>query len=415
MGTMNKIASIMGWNSQSSNRSGLVALDKPLFSQFGKDIFASDIVKAAVHRIAEEISKCNLKSIIKKGTTKISDDELNALLSGKVNPLMTTKDFLYKVAYLTVKNCNCFIYPSFEEIPLTENTVKRIYKGLYPLEAAKVKLYYNGVEMRIELVGKDGLAFDMPYDDIIHIRHKFGENPYLGGDASGKLNVRGLLGNLQIMEVIKEAIPKTMEAALSLKGILSLKGLPDFSREELKREEFEEHLFKSDLGIAVSDYEADFSPVNINATDLPKGIMEFLHQEILYPFGVSMPILAGNWTDDEYSAFYQTALEGIIQSIEQTFTATLFTPRQRSYGHKIKVYDRVIQNLSMARRIEIVTMANPSALLNRDEQRELLGFEPDGGKTMVSLNFIDVNLQSDYQLKNLNKNNIQKEEDKDDA
>lgn len=412
MGTINTaVASLMGWSNGSTKRSQLAMLDKPLFSQFGKDIFASDIVKTAVHRIAEEISKCIVKSVVQKDKTQVNNDEINALFTSRVNPLMTSKDFLYKIAYLAVKNCNCFIYPSYDEVPLSENKVKRVYKGFYPLEAQAVKLYYNGEEMRLELIGKDGTTFDFPYEDIIHIRMKYGENQYLGGDSTGKLDVRGLLGNLQIMKVIKEAIPKSMEASLSLKGILTMRTVADFDKKEISREEFEKHLFKSEIGIAATDYEADFQPININATDLPKGIMEFLHQEILYPFGVSIPILNGKWTDDEYTSFYQTVLEGIVLSIEQAFTAVIYTDRQRANGYRIKVYDRRVQNLSMPRRIDIVKMVNPSALLNRDEQRELLGYEPDGEATRVSLNFVDINIANQYQLMTINQNKTQQKED----
>ena len=36
-------------------------------------------------------------------------------------------------------------------------------------------------------------------------------------------------------------------------------------------------------------------------------------------------------------------------------------------------------------------------MLSRDERRELLGYDPDGQPTRVSLNYIDVDLANKYQ------------------
>ena len=42
-------------------------------------------------------------------------------------------------------------------------------------------------------------------------------------------------------------------------------------------------------------------------------------------------------------------------------------------------------------------MTKEDALLSRAERRELLGYEPDGEPTRVSLNYIDVSIANEYQ------------------
>lgn len=407
MGTFDKVAQILGWKTGttgSSSYNTYFSNGKPVFSSFGKDVFASDIVATAVHRVAEAVSKCAPRSVIQKTvpvkSIVLADDEINALFTSRVNPLMVPRDFLYKVAFLTVKNCNCFIYPQFDEVPVSgmHGMVRRVYRGFYPLEAANIKLYYSDEdEMRIVL-SKNGVDFDMPYGDIIHIRHKYGQNWFLGGDASGRMDVRGLLGNLQILTTVKECIPKSLEAGLSMKGLLTMRGVPDADAKVVSRDEFEKHILDSQYGIVVTDYESDFTPINISVTDLPPTTMQFIKEELLYPFGVSIPILTAKYTDDDYMAFYDTAVEGILMSIEQGFTAALYTDRQRSFGHCVKVYDRRVQNLSFKMRKEIVEMVKDSALLEGYEQRELLGYEPNGQPTRVSLNFVNADIADAYQL-----------------
>lgn len=62
-----KLLKIGKYNTKIQNSfNRLISLDGPLISNFGKDIYVSDIVKTAVHRIAEEVSKSYLRSVIQK-------------------------------------------------------------------------------------------------------------------------------------------------------------------------------------------------------------------------------------------------------------------------------------------------------------------------------------------------------------
>ena len=407
----NAIHNLLGWsNTKKSYSSQIINANNVVFSSFGNDIHVSDIVKTAIHRVCEEVSKCKLRSVIEHQTpryTELCDDDLNALFSYRVNPLCGLKDFLYKVAYLTKVNLNCFIYWQYDEVPIAgTDKVRRVTKGLYPLENANVKLYYHGDEMRIELTSLKGdIVLDMPYSDVIHIRYGYGPNAFMGGNRYGTADRKELLGNLQTIHVIKEAIPKALQASLSLKGVLSLKTVADIDQKDVSREEFEKHLFGSEYGIVATDYEADFTPVNINATDIPPNILSFLRDDILAPIGVSLPIYLGKWTDDEYTAFYQTEIEGLLLTITEAMNIVLFTPRQVAYGHTIKGYDRLVQSLSFERRQNICEMTKDDALLSRSERRELLGYEPDGEPTRVSLNYIDVSIANQYQMTSLAQGN----------
>ena len=105
MGALSKVAKIFNWRKKPNTfYSGFFEPSVPLFTSFGRDIFASDIIKTAIHRIAEAISKCTLKSVVvtkDPHTVKVAEDDLNILFCGKVNQYMTMRDFLYKVAFKT--------------------------------------------------------------------------------------------------------------------------------------------------------------------------------------------------------------------------------------------------------------------------------------------------------------------------
>lgn len=400
----NAIHNLLGWDRpQSYNR--VINANSVLFSSFGKDITASDIIKTAIHRVCEEVSKCSIKSVTETHTPThrviVADDDINAVLRGRVNPICGLKDFLYKVAYILLVNRNCFIYWAYDEVPIGDTgKVRRVTRGFYPIEKATVKLYYSDGEMRAELQGTSGgnIVLDLPYSDLIHIRLGYGANPYLGGDANGRADWREALKTLQTLNVIQEAIPKSLEASLSLHGVLSLKTLAEADKREISRDEFEKHLFNSELGIVATDYESTFQPINIATQDIPQTVLTYLRENLLSPFGVSVPIYLGKYTDDEFTAFYQTAVEPLLLAITDASRITLFTPLQLAHGRTIKFYDKIVQSLSFARRQEIAKMTQEDALLSRSERRELLGYDPDDEPTRVSLNYIDTSIANQYQL-----------------
>lgn len=385
------------------------------FTSFGNNPLASDLVKTGIHRICEEVSKCRIQSVIVRNNPKtitIQNDSINACFNGRVNPYMGMRDFLYKIAWQTIINSNCYVYWAYDEVPIGNGYVNRITRGFYILDDADVRIYIENGEPRIEInARKNGEVFDMPYSEIIHIRRNLSENVLLGGGEDGKTDWRGAIKNLQTITTVKEYIPKSLKASLGMKGLLSMRTVADINKKEVTREEFEKHLTSSESGIIATDYEADFTPINIATSQIPDNVLELVINEVLAPLGVSMPIYLGNYTDDEYTAFYQTAVEGLLIEIAEAFKLTLFTPRQLAYGETIKFYDRLVQSLSFSRRQEICAMTKEDGLLTRDERRELLGYEPDGKETLVSLNYIRESIASQYQMQDIAQQTHKEEED----
>ena len=239
MGTFKTaIENLLGYNKTTFLANKFLNANNVVFSSYGSDIHVSDIVKTAIHRVCEEVSKCSIKSVVEYRNPhriEVQNDSINAVLSSRVNPFCGAKDFLYKIAYLLLVNKNCFIYWQYDEVPI-EGTkyVKRITRGFYPIEKANIKIYSLNGEIRAELSSLgNGISLDMPYNDLIHIRLGYGANPYMGGNSSGTRDNRELLENLTTLHVIKEAIPKSLEASLSLKGILSMKTVADVDKKHV--------------------------------------------------------------------------------------------------------------------------------------------------------------------------------------
>ena len=130
--------------------------------------------------------------------------------------------------------------------------------------------------------------------------------------------------------------------------------------------------------------------------------LKFIDNRILRIFGVSMAILTGDYTKDQYEAFYQKKLEPLVIAISQAFTKTLFTDREKQLGNEIIFLPQALIFMTTTQVLEAIRILGDSGDLYENEKRTALGLEPLEeleGKRMQSLNYIDVNLAQSYQMK----------------
>ena len=88
----------------------------PIFSQFGQDIYASDVVQQAVSCIAQEMKKLRPAHIRDDGTGvyAVKKGDIAKILN-KPNQFQTTADFLESITTLLFLNYNVFIIPTYYE------------------------------------------------------------------------------------------------------------------------------------------------------------------------------------------------------------------------------------------------------------------------------------------------------------
>lgn len=91
----------------------------------------------------------------------------------------------------------------------------------------------------------------------------------------------------------------------------TVKTVKDAAKLADERESFEDHIHKSKMGIVATDLIGDFEPIKMDYASVDKETLEFLKGTICERYGVSLEILSGSYDTDDYSSFYQTAIEEI--------------------------------------------------------------------------------------------------------
>lgn len=374
----------------------------PVFSQFGDDIYASDIVNICIRSIAEEMSKLTPRHIKRKGDIQEEvKGSINRLLKFAPNEFMITKDFLEKITWLYEKNYNCFIYPKYEIVSDNNGKLKKIYTGFYPLNPTEVEFLQDNLgKLFIKFYFLNGENYILPYEDIIHWRKDFSENDLMGGNIDGHSKNSDILKLLKINHSITEGIEKAIKSSLSIRGILKINTMLDDEKQQVERDRFEKRMMTSDSGIMTIDLKNDYLPLNIDPKIVDSDILEFIEKKILNHYGVSLAIINGDFNDEQYQAFYEKKIEVNIIALGQAFSKTLFSSNQLDRGNEVIFYGQKLLFTNTKNKIAVADILASRGALTDNQLLELFGYPPfEGGDIRhMSLNFINRDIADQYQL-----------------
>ncbi len=380
---------------QRTNHMAWLTNASPIFTSFGQNIYLSDFVNNAIERVANEISKIELRSIVQDGKIlQIQNDDITRLFRFKPNPLQTTSDFFANVEWLRRKNCNAFIYPQYEILTLSNGRQFKRYLAFYPLKPSAVYIgVNNGQVWEIKMDFEDGSSFTLPYNDLIHLRWRRGANTIVGGgDDYGQKNDVDILRTINALDKTIQGLPKSIEASLQIKGVYHAKTLADAQKLSKLRDDFEDHIITSSSGMVATDLGGEFTPVSIKAPEISEPALKFLKSVIQERYGVSAANLSGDYNGDQHSAFYQTAIEDFIIQFEQAMTACCFTPREQDVGHRIKCYYNKIRYMAPKDKMDLANLAKETGIMMLNEINEMFGIAPfpEGNRRLQSLNYVNI-------------------------
>ena len=370
-----------------------------IFSDFGNNINASDVVKICIDRIASHAAKLkpryvksldNSSVVEKKGT-------LAYLLKYQPNPLMTPYDFIYRTVSLLYLNNNAFIYPVYDQ-----NTYE--LKELWPIKPNSVEAIKDAsgdLYLRFSFI--DGRNYTLPYESIIHVRRFYGINDIFGG--SGAISDHSaILKTIKINDSVLQGIDNAIRSSFQIKGLLKINGMLSEKDKKAQKDEFDRALKEATLNgnssIVPVDLKSDYVPLSVDPKLVSSETLTFLQKKIITYFGVSESIYDNKYTEDEYNAFYEGTIEGIAIAFSETFSKALLTRNNLENGEQIVFYSERLQYASWNTKVSAIEKLMGLGILSLNESRSLLGLEPieGGDKRLQSLNYVDANSANKYQV-----------------
>ena len=349
----------------------------PIFSQFGQDIYASDVVQQAISCLVTELTKANPYHVIKDNKnnndlTPVEKSNIQRLLE-QPNERMTQTDFFEKVYWQLFLNYNAFIIPTY----IRDNKGNKMYTGLYPIQPTEVIFLQDESEkLFIKFLFANGYETTLRYSDVIHIRYRYSVNEFLGGNEFGQPDNKAILKTLDLNHVLLQGVSKALKSSFAINGVIKYNTLMDDGKMEKNIQEIEKHLANNESGFLPLDIKGEFIPLQNKIQLVDANTLKFIDEKILRNFGVSLPILTGDYTKDQYEAFYQKSLEPVLKRTGESFTMSLFTDREKGFGNKILLYPHELIFMDTGQKIDLFNLLVDSASCYKNEVRTAFGMRP---------------------------------------
>lgn len=341
------------------------------FNSFSGTGYNSAAFRAAVDAIARHTAKLQAHS---------ADTGLETLLTQAPNAYMSAYDLLYKTAAAYFTHNNAFM--------LLQRDGGRI-TAIYPITPASVE-FSPGSDgaLYLECTFPDGRQVTFPYSDVIHLRRHFLTNDLLGdGNAP-------LYSLLDTADTLNQGIAASVKNGTSIRGVLKFTSLVNPAQVKAEKEQFVSDYFNpaNNGGIAATDQRFDFVPANIAPYSVPKEQFETINRQITDYLGVGASIVNGTYTENEFSAFYESIVEPFALQLSQEF-------RLKS-GAEITFTAERMEFSSADTKIKLLHEAAPLGLITVNEARKLLALPPvkDGDRRLQSLNYVSADKADAYQL-----------------
>lgn len=364
----------------------------PIFTSV-KDIADTYLVKTCINTIATHGAKLEPHHIqLKGGDTNFIKGDIGYLLNVQPNPLMNTYSFLYKIISILYKDNNAFVFINKDDTGMIE--------GFYPIEAMNY-------ELQQDKTGRIFLCFNfmsgrktIPYEDIIHLR-RFYNSHEIYGDSNSALK-----HPLDVANTALQGIDNAIKTSSYLRGILK------FTQSMLKDKDLKK--FKDDFvkdfmtientsGIAALDQKADFQEVNSKPITLDKDQLQYTKNNIYHYFNINEKIIEGNFTDDEWNAFFESVLEPLSIQLMLAFTTKIFNKKAiKEGGNRIVFGVNRIKYAKTDTKIKLLKELAILGLYTIDEARAILDMPPIGGeegkKRVQTLNVVNADKADQYQI-----------------
>ncbi len=363
----------------------------PIFTSFGNNAYESDVVRSTIHAIASNAAKLRPRHVRRKENgVSLPRSQLERLLSVRPNPHMNAYDFYYKVVTQLYMRSNAFIL-------IHSDGMRTI--GFYPVVAQTVETLEYDNELYLRFGFSSGKTMTVHYDEVIHLRRFFNDS-----DIFGSPNEKPLLPTLELINTTNQGIGNAVKSSAYLRGLLKFSGMLKPDDLKKRRDAFiSDYLDASNNGgIAATDSNAEYVPLTSDPKMVDARQMATIETKVYKFFNVNEAIVTSKYTENDWSAFYESVLEPLAVQMSLEFTSKLFTDNEQSHGNEIMFEANRLQYASTTTKISVIKELTDRGMLSKNEGREIFNLSPvpGGDEYIVSLNYVKANEQSQYQLGN---------------
>lgn len=335
----------------------------PSFTSWGGELYESEIVRAAVHAMANHASKLDVKII---GSAK---PELQTRLRQGPNSWQTWGQFLYRLSTILDMQNTAFVVPVLEGV---DADGKDKVVGIFPVLPSNCEVKQYAGQPFLVYTFQNGRTASVEMKKCA-ILTKFQYKNDLFGEDNRALNPTMDLVNIQ-NQGIKEAVKNSASFRFMAR-------LSNFAKsEDLKKERdnfSKENLQGEGGGILLFPKTYD-NVQQLKSTPFVASTeeMERIRTSVFDYFGVNEEVIQNKAYGDAWNAFYEGRIKPFSIQFSDAVSRMLFSENELARGAKIMATANRLQYMSNTEKLNVSQGMADRGIMNRDEIREIWNLDP---------------------------------------
>jgi len=341
---------------------------RPVFTSWGGAIYESEIVRAAIDARARHISKLKVEII---GTANPS---LQSKLRQGPNQWQTWSQFFYRTSTILDINNNCFIVPVFDE--------RMIITGIFPVLPSRCELaeYKDELWLRYKFAHGQVGAVEFRKCAIL-TKHQY------QSDFFGNTN-RALDDTMKLIHIQNQGIEEAVKNTSTFRFMAQLSNFakPEDLAKERARFTRENLATEADAGgfLLFPNTYKDIKQIDVKPYTVDPNQMKLIRENVYNYFGVNEEVLQNKAYGDNWSAFYEGAIEPFAIQFSEAISKALFSERERSQGSMIMATSNRLQYLSNRDKLDVSSQLLDRGIFSINDVRDIWNLPPvEGGDVRV--------------------------------
>ena len=341
---------------------------RAVFTTFGENIYASDLVRACIRPLADMTSKAE---------ALCPDEKIQRILNNRPNMYMNGKDFLAKIRTRYELLNTAFIY--------IERDDRLKVVGFYPVPYSYFEAveYKNGLFIKFYFKSTSTPSLTLPWEDLAVVR-----KDYNTSDICGDSN-DAIIKTLELLHTANEGLANSIRATANLRGILkSTKAMlaPEDTKKQAEQFVNDYLNLENQSGIASLDSTQEFTPIKLEPSTATNEQMEEVRKDVMRYFGVNDEIImASIKSPEELENFHRIRIEPFLVALSRELTSKVFTGKAAPLEKNKIIYQAdQFEFVSLDKKIQLFSTVVLYGGMTINEWRRMFNMPPlDGGDVPV--------------------------------
>lgn len=369
------------------------------------DPLKSSLYMSVVDAHARHVSKVQAEAYLNDKPAE-SKKYITRLLTLRPNPLMNAPTFWETVARYYWTSNNAFIWLEWDY----EN-YKQPLKALWVLDSdlnsMRVKANETTGAIYIEFI-LDGKKHISHIDDMVVISRNVDPSRFFGKSNEAIKQV------LKVLNTNYSGMEQAVRTSAFIRFIVKSATMISDDIKKQKSEYFAKtYLGQDSSGVVYIDQAQEIQQVTNNVKTVDADLLAITKKDVYEYLGSNEKITTATFNEDEWQAYYESAIEPLLLKIGAELTYKIYTAEEIAKGNRIRIISDKLQTASMKTRVNIASIIQKQPVYVPNVVNKLL-YLPEtenGDKEYSSLNYVltdnqnkvDLNDESDADSINGNK------------